>query len=1180
MTRSTPSLLIVLVMITSSMLGVVSWVPQPASALTFDVDTTEDLLGTGSNLAILDKVAVADDRISLDTEVYEIDDTAWSDANTYQMVVDNQNLPKLDLASHWSMNSGYGNDGDFAQTAVFDRVRSNVIVYGGAHDRGTTRNIHNAAWTYNPGSQVWTAKAPAPRAKLGHTAVWADDYQMMIVWGGETFVTDRMYLLAETMVYWPANDTWAFGASCPYGGKRWHTSVWDSENDQMLVMGGVQDFFGFENATGDLWAYKPSTNSWSTLPSIPSTFERAGAASVWDTQSDQMIVYGGRKGDNNPMYSVYSYKPSTRTWTSRGTADVARIFHSMWWDPVNNKAYSFGGYTGSAISSRFYEYSPLPNTWVRKESAPGIVGQPGARMWSPFVWDSSRSLGLVFAGATDTSFPIGSTNDVMEFQVEVPFETEGWLTSPYFDLGGILSMGQLSWGPASQPTSCGPDAVMFQVASSSSLEVPTDFVGPDGTSNTYFKDPSGTDVGDHHFGAGRIAYRMYFHTDDDTITPIIDEVSLRVIRYSTKGTYTSPIYDLGQVRSTMDHITYRSQIPPDVNTNLVKVTVKVRTSQSSDMSGASSWETVDKDDSSINTPYGQYFQFQVIINTNSQGRHLTPTFSGISIEYNTPPVLTGGLIDKIDGDRTTWFTYTITYTDVDNDEPTVKNIYIDGIPHTMSSPDLDFTNGAPYSFEKLLSLGEHEFFFEFSDGKNTVRDPPVGVFTGPEIFNRDPVPLIDFPTTGSRFVPNEPIEFSSASSFDPDEDGITFRWISSAQGELSTSDSFVKNLIEGEHLITLEITDDFGSRNTTQISITVKPFLPYLEIREFYLDKVNAVVKDRITVNAVVHNEGEATASPAIVEFLVNDEVVDSVEQQLDMGDRMVTTFYWTAEGEKSFLSVRTRPGHDASIDEVKIRTVNVSANTPPVIMFDVYPSIIFVDEAVNFINNGTDDANGDSLTYLWDFGDGATSSDASTQHLYVFEGTFVAKLTVTDTRDGQTFKEWTILVEEVPEDESSSLSMVMIGGIAVAIIVVLLLVVFLMRGRKKEPSPRPDAGPLNDPAARPVPPPPPGDDPGHAPGYDPTPATGYDPSPTPEEGPGPASEYDPSPAIEYDPTPASEGDPSPTPEEEPGPATEGDPSPTPEEEPGPATEDDPNPAAEEVPEADIGTEEEPPQET
>jgi len=1117
MTRSTPSLLIVLLMITSSMLGVVSWVPQPASALTFDIDTTEDLLGSGSNLAILDKVAVFDDSISLDTETYDIIDDAWSEMNTDGMVVNGQNLPELELASHWTTSPGYGNDGNMMHSAVWDRDNSQVLVYGGIHETPGTTYVHNDLWAYNPASQSWTQKQSVDRAKYFHTAVWADSFHMMIVFGGITVIGSDQYLLNETLLYYPANNTWVLAAPSPWGGKMLHTASWDSANNQMLVVGGTPDG-SWANVTGELWAFRPATNSWHRLPSLSSTHERGGAASFWDTQSDMLIVFGGRKGDNNLMSSVWSYKPSMNSWTQRNNAPVARIFHSMGWDPIGNKGFSYGGLSDSAMSSRLYEYNPLADSWRIMENA------PDARYIAAFIWDSAHSVGLVFAGAAETGNPPRTSyNDVMTYRIDVPFVTEGWLTSPYYDLGGILSVGQLSWSPASQPTSCGPNAVRFQVASSAMQEVPTDFVGPDGTANTYFTDPLGTEVGDYHFGAGRIAYRMYFQTEDDTITPTIDGVNLQVIRYSTKGTYTSPVHDLGQERSTMDRITYRSVIPPDVNTNLVKVTVKIRTSPNSDMAGASTWETVDKNDGSIDTPYGQYFQFQVIINTDSQGRHLTPSFGGISIIYNTPPVLTGGLIDKIDGDRTTWFSYAITYTDVDNDEPTMKSIYIDGVPYTMSSPDLDFTNGAAYSFTTRLGLGGHEFFFEFSDGKNSVRYPPIGVLTGPDILNRDPVPVIDFPTTGSRFVPNEPIEFSSISSFDPDDDDITFRWISSEQGELSTSNAFVKNLIEGEHLITLEVTDDHGSRNTTSMSITVKPFLPYLEIREFYLDKENAVAKDKITVNAVVYNEGEATATPAIVEFLVDDVVVDSIEQSLDVGDRLVTTFYWTAEGEKSFLSVRTRPGLDSGIDEAKIRTVNVSANTPPVIMFDVYPNIIVVDDAVNFINNGTDDANGDSLSYLWEFGDGATSTDVSTQHVYAFKGTYVAKLTVTDTRGGQTIEEWTILIEDVPEEESSPLSFAMIGGIVVAIIVVLLVVVFLMRGRGKGPSPGTDPGPVPDPDDRPVPPPPPAYDPGHAPEYQ----------------PGPATVADPSPAAEYD----------------------------------------PSPAAEEAPEVDTGTEEEPPQE-
>ncbi len=667
-------------------------------------------------------------------------------------------------------------------------------------------------------------------------------------------------------------------------------------------------------------------------------------------------------------------------------------------------------------------------------------------MWSPFVWDSSRSLGLIFAGAQETNFPISSSNDVMEFQVEVPFLTDGWLTGPVYDLGGILSVGELSWEPTSQPGSVGPVAVKFQVASSSMQETPSDFVGPDGTANTYFTDPEGTEVGDHHLGAGRIAYRMYFHTDDTTISPTLTSVSMKVYRHETRGTYTSPVHDLGQERSSMESLTYRSALPPDVNTNLVKVTVKIRTSTNADMSSPTAWETVDKDDSTINTPYGRYFQFEVTITTDSLKRHLTPVFSGITIEYNSPPVLTGGVIDRIDGDRTTEFTYTITYTDVDNNEPTVKNVYIDNIPHAMSSADIDFTDGAVFSFTTRLALGEHDFWFEFSDGKNTVRDPPTNLYSGPEVLNRDPVPVIDFPSDSSRFVPNEPVEFSAASSHDPDHDGITFRWVSSVQGELATTDSFIKTLIEGDHQITLTVTDEHDAVTTSHISILVKPYLPYLEIRDFFLDKTDPTEKDKVTANVVVYNTGEATAGPAIVEFLVNDEVVDTYEEHLDVDDRLTTTFTWTAEGTKSYLAVRTRPGYDMDVDEALVKTVNVTANSPPVISFDIYPVEPVVDEPVNFINNGTSDADSDKLTYLWEFGDGATSSDVTIQHTYVLKGTYVASLTVTDTRGGETTQLWTIVVKEKPVEDSGGISMAMMGGIAAAVLVVIVLVVFFLR--------------------------------------------------------------------------------------------------------------------------------------
>lgn len=53
---------------------------------------------------------------------------------------------------------------------------------------------------------------------------------------------------------------------------------------------------------------------------------------------------------------------------------------------------------------------------------------------------------------------------------------------------------------------------------------------------------------------------------------------------------------------------------------------------------------------------------------------------------------------------------------------------------------------------------------------------------------------------------------------------------------------------------------------------------------------------------------------------------------------------------------------------------------------------------AVQFSSEGTSDPDeGQSMTYLWDFGDGGTSTDANPEHVYTANGEYAATLTVTD---------------------------------------------------------------------------------------------------------------------------------------------------------------------------------------
>lgn len=76
--------------------------------------------------------------------------------------------------------------------------------------------------------------------------------------------------------------------------------------------------------------------------------------------------------------------------------------------------------------------------------------------------------------------------------------------------------------------------------------------------------------------------------------------------------------------------------------------------------------------------------------------------------------------------------------------------------------------------------------------------------------------------------------------------------------------------------------------------------------------------------------------------------------------------------------------------------TRQISIQEPPVVRFaaDVRNSCS-APLTVNFQNTSTA-PNGAALTYLWDFGDGTTSTDATPQHTYTREGNFTVSLTAT----------------------------------------------------------------------------------------------------------------------------------------------------------------------------------------
>ena len=93
---------------------------------------------------------------------------------------------------------------------------------------------------------------------------------------------------------------------------------------------------------------------------------------------------------------------------------------------------------------------------------------------------------------------------------------------------------------------------------------------------------------------------------------------------------------------------------------------------------------------------------------------------------NAAPVLSSISVSPSLGSPSTEFTFSLVYRDNDNDAPQTKLIYIDGVPHPMTSTDPVYDDGSQFIFSTTLETGVHSYYFDFRDFTYTVRAPEVG----------------------------------------------------------------------------------------------------------------------------------------------------------------------------------------------------------------------------------------------------------------------------------------------------------------------------------------------------------------------------------------------------------------------------------------------------------------------
>lgn len=226
------------------------------------------------------------------------------------------------------------------------------------------------------------------------------------------------------------------------------------------------------------------------------------------------------------------------------------------------------------------------------------------------------------------------------------------------------------------------------------------------------------------------------------------------------------------------------------------------------------------------------------------------------------------------------------------------------------------------------------------------------------------------------------ITLNGSASKDPDNDPLNFTW-NLGDGTTANGATVTHNYAKGgNYRAVLEVDDGRGTTCSTAsdsvgISINTAPTA--------LLEKVEATcVGSKVNFDASGSNDPDGDTLRYSWDF--GDGTVEE-------GGSKVSHSYQKGGTYTARVTVDDKRGTACSVDSA---STSVRLNTPPVA--NAGPNLVCcTDEQSVFDGSASHDADGDSLKYMWNFGDGGTAEGAKVTHVYTKGGTYSVTLRVDD---------------------------------------------------------------------------------------------------------------------------------------------------------------------------------------
>jgi hypothetical protein len=277
----------------------------------------------------------------------------------------------------------------YGAISFYDPVTGAFFLQGGQHsDTNTNENDYWQTTGVIGGSNLdWVPLDPtgtAPKARWGHTGVYASTANRLLIFGGSTgFPTPCMndYHVLTYANYVPKKGAWV--AVTPTGTappvRMHHDAAFNPTANIMIVFGGWNCQSTYYN---DVWILQNATAVtgspvWTQLsPAGTPPSPRESSTAIYNSSTNTLTVFGGDAGgapfDDIWVLSNADGSGGTPTWTQltpTNNGPSARTGHTAVYNQTTDIMTIYGGYNGTALLGDAWTLSSAsgqngPSTWT------------------------------------------------------------------------------------------------------------------------------------------------------------------------------------------------------------------------------------------------------------------------------------------------------------------------------------------------------------------------------------------------------------------------------------------------------------------------------------------------------------------------------------------------------------------------------------------------------------------------------------------------------------------------------------------------------------------------------------------------------------------------------------------------------------------------------------------------